>query len=131
MDCLSRYRQSIAHTLYQDLLTQHLSPIEHHMTAPYDRAVHKVSAIQDTPLHSILKTPEIGVNSYHHQAIKDLSPYLKPMAVAKDGLIEEIYMPDKQFICAVQWHPELSYQIDSNSKILFKTFVSEASNAHG
>lgn len=118
-------------TLYQDLPTQYPSPIEHHMTAPYNRAVHKVSVIQDTPLYSILKTPEIGVNSYHHQAIKDLSPRLKPMAVADDGLIEGVYMPDKRFICAVQWHPEFSYQVDTNSKILFKAFVFEAMNAHG
>ena len=115
-------------TLYQDLPTQRPSPVAHTMTAPYDRAVHKVSVIRDTPLYSILKTPEIGVNSYHHQAIKDLSPRLNPMAVAEDGLIEGVYMPDKRFICAVQWHPEFSYQTDPNSKSLFEAFVFEASN---
>lgn len=109
-------------TLYQDLKTQHPSGIEHVMTPPYDRAVHYVSVLDDTPLSKIVNGTDIGVNSYHHQAVKELSPLLKPMAAA-DGLVEAAYMENKKFLMLVQWHPELSFETDENSMALFKAFV--------
>ena len=114
-------------TLYQDLPMQYQSEIEHHMTPPYDRVVHKVVLKGDTPLYSILNVREIGVNSYHHQAIKDLSEKLKIAAVSEDGIIEGVYMPDKKFVLATQWHPELSYISDKNSMKIFEAFVNAAS----
>lgn len=40
-------------TLYQDLPTQHPG-VNHSMTAPYDRTVHSVTILSDTPLADIL-----------------------------------------------------------------------------
>lgn len=113
-------------TLYQDLPMQHPSEINHHMTPPYDRVVHRVILKEDTPLHSILNVKEIGVNSYHHQAIKDLSGKLSVAAVSEDGIIEGVYMPDKKFILATQWHPELSYLKDEYSMKIFNALVNAA-----
>ena len=42
------------------------------------------------------------VNSYHHQAVKKLSPQFKQMAISEDGLIESIYMPDRKYVVGVQ-----------------------------
>lgn len=114
-------------TLYQDLPMQHQSEIDHHMTPPYDRVVHKVILNEETPLYSILNVKELGVNSYHHQAIKDLSKKLNVAAVSEDGIVEGVYMPDKKFVLATQWHPELSYCNDKNSMKIFETFVDAAS----
>lgn len=114
-------------TLYQDLPMQHQSEINHHMTPPYDRVVHKVKIKGGTPLYFILNVKEIGVNSYHHQAIKDLSKKLKVAAVSEDDIIEGVYMPDKKFVLATQWHPELSYISDKNSMKIFEAFVNVAS----
>ena len=72
----------------------------------------------------------ILVNSCHHQAIKDLAETLRPMAVAPDGLIEAVYMPDYSFLWAVQWHPEYMYQNDENSRRILKAFVDAASQNH-
>ena len=109
-------------TLYQDLKTQHSSSIEHTMKPPYNRTVHYVSVIENTPLSKVVNSTNIGVNSYHHQAVKELSPSLKPMAVA-DGLVEAAYMEDKKFLWLVQWHPELSFESDENAAALFKALV--------
>ena len=78
---------------------------------------------KDTPLYDILGKEHIRVNSYHHQAIKTLSPQFKQMAISEDGLIESIYMPACKYVAGVQWHPEYSYQLDENSRNLVHSFV--------
>lgn len=110
-------------TLYQDLPTQHSSEIDHHQKPPYDISVHTVSIVKDSPLGKLLDTEQLSVNSYHHQAVKDLSPRLKAMAISTDGLIEAVFMPEHRFLWAVQWHPEFSYLTDINSRKIFKAFI--------
>ena len=110
-------------TLYQDLDKEFNSSIDHHMTPPYDRAVHEVNIRKDSFLYSILGKEKIGVNSYHHQAVKDLSPEFANSAISEDGIVEGIEMPSKRFIVGVQWHPELTYLRDENSQKLIKAFV--------
>lgn len=74
-------------------------------------------------LFDIIGKKRIGVNSYHHQAIKVLSPEFREMAVSDDGIIEAIYMPESSFIVGVQWHPEFNYKTDVNSAKLVSSFV--------
>ena len=110
-------------TLYQHIPEQMKTDLEHIMTPPYDRVQHNVRILKNTPLYHTVKKDNIGVNSYHHQGIKKLSDKVKPMAYADDGLIEAIYCPDKKFIQAVQWHPELSWRTDSDQLHIIQTFV--------
>ena len=110
-------------TLYQDLATEHPSSVEHHMQPPYDRVAHQVAVQKGTPLHEILGAEEIGVNSYHHQAIKEVSPDFETMAISEDGLVESIFMPSKNFVVGVQWHPEFSYETYENSGKIVAAFV--------
>lgn len=110
-------------TLYQDLPSQHPSQISHRMTPPYDRAWHEVSLEEGSPLRTLLGRDRIGVNSCHHQAICVPASGLVPMAWSPDGLIEAVYMPEKKFLWAFQWHPEFSYKVNSDSVAIFKTFV--------
>ena len=77
----------------------------------------------DSPLYTLLKRKSISVNSYHHQGVHELSSRLISMASAPDGLIEVFYAPEQKFLWAVQWHPELSYQSDENSRMIFQEFV--------
>ena len=46
-----------------------------------------------------------AVNSFHHQAIKNLGDGLIPLACSRDGVIEAYFCPEP-FIIATQWHPE-------------------------
>lgn len=110
-------------TLYQDLSTQKPSQIEHQQKPPYERPVHQVKILSETPLYEVLQKKEIAVNSYHHQAIKDLAEGLQAMAYATDGLVEAIYMPEKKYVRAIQWHPEFLFRRDENSFKILEDFV--------
>ncbi len=110
-------------TLYQDLPLQHPSEIDHHGHAPYDRPVHDVEIVKDSPLFKCLGTEMLPVNSYHHQGVKDIAEGLELMAAATDGLTEALYKPDQRFLWAVQWHPEFSYRADERSRRIFKAFT--------
>ncbi|MCR5799806.1 MAG: gamma-glutamyl-gamma-aminobutyrate hydrolase family protein [Lachnospiraceae bacterium] len=116
-------------TLYQDIPTQFPSDTEHHQDPPYDIPVHTVDIVPDTPLHCCLGIESLAVNSYHHQAVKEIASGLVTMAVSSDGLIEAFYMPSHRFLWAVQWHPEFSYISDSSSMKVFSAFV-EASTTN-
>ena len=110
-------------TLYQDLPTERPSVMAHHQQAPYDVPVHRVKILKDSPLFQCLGVEELLVNSYHHQAVRRMSPMLKPMAVSEDGLVEALYMPGHRFVWAVQWHPEFSYKTDVSSIQILQEFV--------
>ncbi|MBR5767844.1 MAG: gamma-glutamyl-gamma-aminobutyrate hydrolase family protein [Clostridia bacterium] len=110
-------------TLYQDLPLQHPSEINHHGSAPYDRPVHDVAIASGSPLRTLLGRDVLPVNSFHHQAIKDLAPGLEVMATAPDGITEAVFMPGRRFLWAVQWHPEFSYKTDENSRKIFAAFA--------
>ena len=115
-------------TLYQDLPAQRPSKCNHHMDAPYDRAEHTVSLVEGSPLRGLLNSASIGVNSCHHQAVRNLAPGLSVMAEAPDGVVEAVWMPGKRFVWAVQWHPEFSYYADANSREIFNAFVESMKN---
>ena len=110
-------------TLYQDLPLQHPSGINHHGSPPYDRRVHDVEVLRDSPLYACLGTELLPVNSYHHQGIRDLAEGLEVMAAAPDGITEAVWKPDHRFLWAVQWHPEFSYRTDENSRKIFRAFA--------
>lgn len=110
-------------TLYQDLPTQHSSKIKHTMIKPYNRGVHSVEILKNTPLHNIIGVNKLSVNSYHHQAIKDLAPSLIANAISEDGLIEAISMPDKKFVMAVQWHPEFLWKDSKENNLIITEFI--------
>jgi len=113
-------------TLYQDLEAQHPSNIDHHMTPPYDKVQHTVKISEKSALYELLGESEIGVNSYHHQAIRTLSSKLSAMAEASDGIIEAVRMKDMRFIWAVQWHPEFSHKTDERSRKIFSELIKNA-----
>ena len=110
-------------TLWQDIPTELSSNVIHCQKPPYDISSHDVEIKTDSPLYSLLKKEKISVNSYHHQGVRKLSSQLVSMAAAPDGLVEAVYAPDHKFLWAVQWHPELAYQLDENSRLIFEEFV--------
>jgi putative glutamine amidotransferase len=63
---------------------------------------------------------QVTVNSYHHQAIKDLSHDLEVFGEHDDGTIEMVFHK-KLPIFAVQWHPEITPD-SPYSKIVFDAF---------
>lgn len=114
---------SLGGTLYQDLPTQNPSDIKHRMAVPFDRFEHDVEFPEDSPLFKILEKNTIKVNSTHHQAVKRVADNMKPAAFAPDGVIEAIYYPEKKFFLGLQWHPEMLYTKDPDSKKIYQAFV--------
>lgn len=114
-------------SLYQDLGAQNGTEIDHDMKKPYDRAAHSINLEMKAPLFGLLGQESVGVNSRHHQAIKELAPTLKSMAAAEDGIIEAVYVPDKRFFWGVQWHPE-HWDDDETSVKILQAFVNACKN---
>lgn len=118
-------------TLYQDIATEcpTLHAPNHVMDFAYDWVAHFNSILSGSPLYDRLGVSFLGVNSLHHQAVKELAEPLKPMAVSEDGLVEAAYAPEKKFLWAVQWHPEYSYTYDGLDMAIFEAFTEAAASA--
>lgn len=91
------------------------------------RLSHSVWVENGSLLAKVMGGMEFKVNSLHHQSVKKLGDGLKVTAVAPDGVIEALEMPDKRFVLSVQWHPEWLPDSEPMRRI-FKAFV-EASNS--
>lgn len=117
------FNAALGGTLYQDIPAQRPSEIIHSQKPPYHLPAHEIKILRRSPLFCAIGKDRIGVNSYHHQAVKDLAPALRCMAVSEDGLVEAVVKPDQRFFWAVQWHPEFSYVTDDNSRTIFRAFV--------
>lgn len=91
--------------------------------------VHEVTVLEGTLLHQILGTDRTGVNSFHHQAVKDLGKGLIPTAWAPDGVVEGIELTDTSYFLGVQWHPEEFAHHGATFHSLFEAFVEAAVRA--
>jgi putative glutamine amidotransferase len=85
------------------------------------------------PAHSVSLTPggllaalagsgTIMVNSLHSQGIDEPAPGLRIEAVAPDGQIEAVSLPQARFVVGVQWHPEHKILENQVSTALFTAF---------
>ena len=110
-------------TLYQDIPSQYAGAIGHWQTeARRDETSHALYITPGSHLHRLLQTEELAVNSFHHQAVKELAPGLRATALAPDGLIEGVEAADGRLL-AVQCHPECLFRRDPAWRGLFAAFV--------
>lgn len=94
-------------TLYQDLPTQRGDMITHEQTAPWGHHHHHVECTPGSHLQRILgDCIPLEINSFHHQAVKELGQGVRCTAQAEDGLIEAIESENHRWVVGVQWHPE-------------------------
>lgn len=83
---------------------------------------HKVIVNKDSCLYKILEKDEIMVNSFHRYHVSS-NECFSVSATSEDGYIEAIELKNKKFIIGVQWHPEISYEFDDNSKKIIDYFI--------
>jgi len=93
-------------TLYQDLARAGFRDIKHYQDSAPPALAHSVRTTRKSVL-SELFGERFRVNSYHHQAVKDLPSGLVPLAEAPDGVVEAAALEGHPFYLLVQWHPEL------------------------
>ena len=109
--------------LYQDLASQFGTQLSHPRSDRPGDPVHEVDVKPDTLLASITGAGTMRVNSRHHQGVRMPGISLRVNAIAPDGLIEGIELPDYPFVLGVQWHPETLSDRYPNHQRLFDAFV--------
>ncbi len=87
---------------------------------------HSVTVTEGTKLYGIVGEEDTMVNSYHHQAVKDLASGFVVGATAPDGVVEAIESEGHTFVLGVQWHAELLYQNHDFNMALFRSHVEHA-----
>lgn len=120
-----------------------------HPGAPLDAAIHPVVIAPGSRLREIAGADTLGVNTFHHQAIKDVAPGLTATAWAVEqgraaarpappggappgearGLVEAVELPRRRFVLGVQWHPERMWRKEAACARLFAALVRAASRA--
>lgn len=115
-------------TLIQDIPTQTSGALSHSCVAgrPLPTVAHTVSVAPDSRLADLIGPGEVGVNSAHHQAVKDVGEELTVVARAPDGVIEAVEARNHPFCIAVQWHPEAMVESAPAMRRLFDGLIKAA-----
>lgn len=116
-------------TLYQDIPSQVPGALKHSQKGPRWAASHAVELDGESRLAKTLGATELRINSYHHQAVKDVAPGFRSVANAPDGVIEAIESTQHRYAVGVQWHPELMVERDPMYKALFVDFIEAVKEA--
>lgn len=94
-------------SLYQDIFTQVADVLGHlPRKMPVDTLFHCIRFTPGSRLEAIFQTRDLRVNSYHHQAVKQVADAFEATAFSTDNIIEAIEHREKSFAMGVQWHPE-------------------------
>lgn len=104
-------------------LHQHLDG--HRQTVPGEERTHSVQVKEGTLFHRLCGQSAVTVNTFHHQAIKTLSPVLTADGVSEDGYVEIVHEEGHPFLLAVQFHPEFycGARGDDHSFAMFSAFI--------
>lgn len=126
MLCICRGTQilnvALGGSLYQDLESEKSYCPHMKNNYPMNTISHRICIENDSLLFEILNSNSMGVNSLHHQAIKNVGENLKPIAKSEDNVIEATELQNSSFVLGLQWHPEKMYDNEEQKKI-FKVFI--------
>ena len=95
-----------------------------HKQDDHDILTHKIIVNKDSLLYEILEKDEIMVNSFHKFHAEE-NEYFDVVGKSEDNYIEAIEMKNKKFIMGVQFHPEISYEFDENSRKIIDYFINK------
>jgi putative glutamine amidotransferase len=88
---------------------------------------HSVKLAAGSNLATLLASETLPVNSSHHQAVGETGEGLRIAAVSPDdNIIEAVEAADCDFLLAVQWHPERTYEQSPASRVIFGAFLDSA-----
>ena len=113
-------------TLFQDLPSERPSDIGHAQNErkiPRAQSTHSIAIEPHTRLAEIVGGEEMQVNSFHHQALRDVAEPLIVTALAPDGVIEAVESRAHRYVVGVQFHPEETSVHDEKSQRLFDCFA--------
>ncbi len=112
-------------TLYQDMSYIDNAKLKHDQWSLSNIGTQKITIEEGSLLHNIFDKKEVLINSFHHQAAKDVAKDMKVVAKASDGVIEAIeFLDNDTFFLAVQWHPEMmAAQNNEDMLKIFKALI--------
>lgn len=89
---------------------------------------HRASIAAGSRLASILGSPDVLVNSSHHQGVRGalLAPGLRAVGWSDHDLIEAVEADGPEWVLGVQWHPERVDEVDPANRHLAEAFVAAA-----
>lgn len=117
-------------SLWQDIPSQyHTNTIRHSVLTDKEKPAHGVEIEKPSIISEIIGCGETGVNSRHHQALKEIAPGFRVTATASDGITEAIEAFPLYRMLGVQWHPENMATEGDNKQMqqFFSRLVYEAS----
>jgi putative glutamine amidotransferase len=111
--------------MYQDIYSQNSQPLlQHTQKATRSHLAHYVNVEENSLLAAIAGQTQFKVNTYHHQAVRNVPKPLVISGVASDGIIEAIESKEHKFVLGVQWHPEaLAVNGNEIGKKIFIEFI--------
>ena len=113
--------------LYQDIYKEASASLKHSQEAERHVATHMVNISKGSKLLQIFKSDRLAVNSFHHQAVREVAPGFAVTALSPDGLIEAAESTTHKSMIGVQWHPECMILSGDRSMMpLFEWLVGEA-----
>lgn len=113
-------------TLYQDIRDEVPGALQHWSQALTPHLLHTIEIAPDSHLARITGATGMAVNSWHHQAVKDVGEGLRITARARDGIIEGLESTTDAPLLAVQYHPEECAPLYPGFQELFDWLVVEA-----
>lgn len=118
-------------TLYQDLPSQVDAAMESHRQTDDKWITRHDVRLEPSSLAAEILSGETPVNSYHHQAIKDLALGLRATGYSPDDIVEVVESRDfsESWILGVQWHAEAMRSVSPAHAELFRAHV-EAARSH-
>jgi putative glutamine amidotransferase len=118
-------------TLYQDLPSERSGPVDHNPPRARTDRSHPVRVLAGSRVAAALGRDRVSVNSFHHQAVRDLAPGLLASGWTEDGLIEAVETADGEpWLLAVQWHPEeMHAEARAPEHGLFRALVERAAGS--
>ena len=113
--------------LYQDIYNEASATLKHSQKTERYVVTHTVRITFGTLLHKIFGTETLAVNSFHHQAVREIAPGFVASAFSPDDIIEAVESICYKSMIGVQWHPECMILGGDRSMLpLFEWLVGEA-----
>lgn len=104
-------------TLYQDL------PAQVEGVLPHRDTTHMIGVEKGSVLFDLFGSDSLLVNTFHHQAVKDVAPGSRVTARSSDGVVEAF---ENGSVLAVQFHPERMVLTDQSWVALFRYLVDKS-----